>query len=125
MRSTLGENWWERTHYRVGDMNRLKSKVEKGSKEAMKEKLKMEENNEVLNRMGWLKYTFMPWERNKVRMQIMKIQNLVAQMEEEEYQEEREENQYSKKSRIKAQGDTSAIRRNQKESKLGAYAVKR
>merc|ERR1711998_682533 len=93
MRSTFGETWWEQTHYRVADLNRLKAKIEKGNKEAMKEKMKIEENNEVLNRMGWLKFTFMPWERNKVRMQIMKVKQLAAQMGYEEFQEEMEEKQ--------------------------------
>ena len=125
MRSTFGERWWEQTHYRVADLNRLKAKIEKGNKEAMKEKMKIEENNEVLNRMGWLKFTFMPWERNKVRMQIMKIKQLAAQMDYEEFQEEMEEKQYSNKISVKAQGYTSTTARTEKKSKIGAYEVER
>ena len=124
MRYTLGESWWERAHYRSKDEIKLKNKIHKGNIEAVKEKAKLEQENEVKNRMGWLRYTFMPWERNRIKLQILRIKNIANEMAAAEEEDELTEKEKLKKA-LPRPDRTSSVKRNTKESRVGAYEVKR
>jgi hypothetical protein len=83
--NTLGEVWWESHKANLSDIKE-KRKVEE--LKALLEKEKAEERaNEVvsdemiLNRMGYLRYYLMPWQREFEKERILKIAALEQELE--------------------------------------------
>jgi hypothetical protein len=81
-RVTFGEKWWDDISYRLQDEAILKKRAEAGDEAARLKKIKMKEAQELIDRMGWWKYTFMPWERAKVRARIARVAAMDEELEE-------------------------------------------
>ena len=115
MRSSFGERWWEQTHYRMADDRRYQKMKEIADGNALKDALKREEQAELIKRMGWLKYTFMPWERNRIRKMIERAQKIALDLE---LSEEKE----AQRKPTGAKGDAN---RNNNQRAGGEYRVQR
>ena len=89
MRSSYGERWWEQTHYRMNDDRKLEKIKEKADTDELKNALKREQEAELIKRMGWLKFTFMPWERARVIAMMERAKKVAMELELEEERSER------------------------------------
>ena len=81
MRSSYGEGWWEQTHYRMNDDKKYAKMKEKADQKSLKDALKREQEAELIKRMGWLKFTFMPWERARVTAMIERAKMISMELE--------------------------------------------
>merc|ERR1711907_784278 len=89
MRSSYGERWWEQTHYRMNDDRKFEKMKEKADTDELKNALKREQEAELIKRMGWWKYTLMPWERARVTALMDRAKNIAMELEISEEQAER------------------------------------
>lgn len=81
MRISWGEYWWEQMLYRLNDEAKLIREKEEGdtkSKERIRAKA---ERDQLIRKMGWLQYTFMPWERGTARNSIIRAEKMVLDVE--------------------------------------------
>jgi Ca2+-binding EF-hand superfamily protein len=80
-RLSFGERWWERAIWRVKDSEALRQAAERGDAAARLKKAQIKQDREILERMGWWRYNFMPWERSKTRARLAKIAAMDAEAE--------------------------------------------
>jgi hypothetical protein len=83
---------WENMQYRVAEIEKLNREAELGNAQALKNKQKSEEDSAIRQRMGFVRYTFMPWERPKAKAQLERLKRM----------EEEIESKYSKDEQIKS-----------------------
>ncbi len=116
MRSSFGETWWEQTHYRIKDDKKFEKMKEKADQEALKNVFKREQEAELIKRMGWLKYTFMPWERARFIAMMDRAKRISMELE---LSEEKE----AERKGAKVRSDTGKGRYGNREG--GEYRVQR
>lgn len=80
-RVTFGERFWDEVSYRLQDQAILKKRAEAGDEAARLKKIKLQEAQELIDRMGWWKYTLMPWERSKVKARIVRVAAMDDELE--------------------------------------------